>query len=145
MMRNMNEYLSHSNMSLPCIARSCRPSTTDALLPLLRRLTATSKSPSAPFSTTSSLSYPRDNNHRRGVSAVRRTGLRPRQTISVKDEPLPKPVLDPEKRSKPTVDEDHGLWGFLNKEKRILATPEEDGAFGVFCWCRAGMFVLTLL
>jgi len=40
-------------------------------------------------------------------------------------------VLDPEKRSKPAVDEDHGLWGFLNKERRILATPEYDGAFGV--------------
>lgn len=40
------------------------------------------------------------------------------------------PVLNPKLKSKVEVDEDHGLWGFFNKERRLLATPEEDLAHG---------------
>jgi len=79
------------------------------------------------FSTSPTL-HPRDQNRNRGVSALRRTGLR--QPLSVSKEPLPVPQLDSSKRSKPIVDENHGLWGFFNKKKACLPTPEEDYAHG---------------
>ena len=44
--------------------------------------------------------------------------------------PLPQPVLDPKKRSKVTVDDNHGLWGFFRLDKKALSTPEETSAFG---------------
>lgn len=75
-----------------------------------------------------SIKRERDPNPNRGVSALRRTGLRHR--VSMSKFPLPKPVLDPEKRSKPTVDENHGLWGFFNEQKTTLSTPEEDASHG---------------
>lgn len=81
------------------------------------------------FSTTPTPSYPRDYNRNRGVSALRRTG--PRQPLSVSKEPLPQPVLDPKKRDAVKVDENHGLWGFFNSEKKVLSTPEEDHAHGI--------------
>lgn len=43
--------------------------------------------------------------------------------------PLPKPVLNPEKKSKVAVDDKHGLWGFF-RDKKVLNTPEEHVAFG---------------
>jgi large subunit ribosomal protein L47 len=46
-------------------------------------------------------------------------------------EPLPEPVLDPEKRSKVKVSETHGLWAFFGKEKRPLNLPEVDAAHGM--------------
>lgn len=46
------------------------------------------------------------------------------------DQPLPKPVLDPEKRSKVQSDPNHGLWGFFNQDKKALSLPEEDAAHG---------------
>ena len=46
-------------------------------------------------------------------------------------EPLPQPVLDPAKRSKIRVDENHGLWAFFNKEKRSLTKPEDENAHGL--------------
>lgn len=64
----------------------------------------------------------------RGVSALRRTGLRHR--VEMDKYPLPVPVLDPEKRSKVAVDEKHGLWGFFRPDKKALNTPEETAAFG---------------
>lgn len=70
----------------------------------------------------------RDSNPNRGVSALRRTGLR--HSVSMSRYPLPKPVLDPEKRSKPSVNENHGLWGFFNEQKTPLSTPEEDASHG---------------
>ncbi|KAI9795150.1 MAG: 54S ribosomal protein L4 mitochondrial [Peltula sp. TS41687] len=79
------------------------------------------------FSTTTRR-YPRDASRNRGVSAIRRTG--PRQTLSVSKVPLPQPVLDPSKRSKFQVDENHGLWGFFNKQRTTLSTPEDDSAHG---------------
>ncbi|KAI9792219.1 MAG: 54S ribosomal protein L4 mitochondrial [Candelina submexicana] len=49
--------------------------------------------------------------------------------LSVSKEPLPQPVLDPKKRSKVQVDEDHGLWQFF-KDKKALSTPEESAEHG---------------
>jgi hypothetical protein len=48
--------------------------------------------------------------------------------------PLPKPVLDPLKRSKVEVDEDHGLWDFFHSKEKPMNTPEEDGDHGR-PWC----------
>lgn len=85
---------------------------------------------SSSFSSTSTKSQRRDRNKNRGVSVLRRTGLRPRQTLSVSVEDLPKPVLDPAKRSEVQVDPEHGLWQFFNKERTPIATPEFDNAHG---------------
>lgn len=71
----------------------------------------------------------RDSNPDRGVSALRRTGLR--HPVSMAKYPLPQPVLDPEKRSKPTVSETHGLWGFFNEKRTTLSTPDEDDRHGM--------------
>jgi large subunit ribosomal protein L47 len=84
------------------------------------------------FSSTTSTFYPRDNNRERGVSTIRRTGLR--QPLSVSKTPLPKPVLDPSKRSKVDVDEDHGLWEFFHSKDKPMNTPEEDSDHGRY-WC----------
>ncbi len=83
------------------------------------------------FSTGHSLRSPRkrDGNPNRGVSALRRTGLR--HPVGMSKEPLPVPIMDPAKRSKVTVDEEHGLWGFFNKERTALSTPEQDAACGM--------------
>lgn len=85
-------------------------------------------SSSRKFSSTPSSRYPRDRNPNRGVSPLRRTGLP--QPLSVSKEPLPKPLLDPARRSKLNVDENHGLWGFFNAQKEALSTPEQDDAHG---------------
>ena len=71
----------------------------------------------------------RDSNPDRGVSALRRTGLR--HPVSMSKVPLPQPVLDPTKRMKPTVDESHGLWGFFNEQRTTLSTPKEDSEHGI--------------
>lgn len=43
---------------------------------------------------------------------------------------LPKPVLDPARRSKIEVDEDHGLWGFFSSTRTSLSTPVELNMHG---------------
>lgn len=88
------------------------------------------KNPQSKFSTSAALPQrrKRDGNPNRGVSALRRTGLR--YPVGMSKEPLPVPVLDPKRRSKVTVDENHGLWGFFGPERKALSTPEEDAAFG---------------
>ncbi|KAL8996646.1 MAG: hypothetical protein Q9188_006523 [Gyalolechia gomerana] len=84
------------------------------------------------FSTSSPLAHGRkrrrDNNPNRGVSALRRTGLK--NKVEMSKYPLPQPVTDPTKRSKVAVDDNHGLWGFFRGEKQALSTPEETNAFG---------------
>ncbi|POS83407.1 hypothetical protein EPUL_004348 [Erysiphe pulchra] len=80
------------------------------------------------FATSSIAKYPRDMNRDRGVSTRRRTGLR--QPLSVSKTPLPQPVLDPARRSKYEVSEDHELWGFFHSKEKAINTPEEDYAFG---------------
>ena len=83
------------------------------------------------FSTSTSLRQrrKRDGNPNRGVSALRRTGLR--YPVGMSKEPLPRPVTDPKKRSKVTVDKEHGLWGFFNKDRTSLSTPVQDAACGM--------------
>lgn len=88
---------------------------------------------SAPFSTTAVLEGKRksrrDGNPARGQSALRHTGLK-KQKLSVKPDQLPKPVLDPERRSKVDVDPDHGLWGFFTEDKEVLQSPTAVAAHG---------------
>lgn len=85
------------------------------------------------FSTTATLSVrakrKRDGNPHRGESALRRTGLRYPNAMS--KQPLPQPVLDPSKRTKIQVDPNHGLWGFFNKDRKALSTPQELGQRGM--------------
>lgn len=82
------------------------------------------------FSTTTNRHARKDHNRNRGVSALRRTGLGKKQRLSVKLENLPKPVLDPAKRTPIEVDDDHGLWDFFPQDKKAMATPEEMNAHG---------------
>lgn len=83
------------------------------------------------FSTSATLCLrTRDSNKNRGVSALRRTG--PKHQLSLSKEPLPQPVLDPARRSKVKVDANHGLWGFFNRDKKSLTTPEQEAAHGLF-------------
>lgn len=88
---------------------------------------------STPFSTTAVLEKKRhsrrDANPARGTSALRRTGLK-KQTLSVRPEQLPKPVLDSERRSTVNVDPDHGLWGFFTADKEVLEPPTTVVAHG---------------
>jgi large subunit ribosomal protein L47 len=124
-------------------------STSIAIRPVVRRLLKSSGAQYVPppfllpsllapiqqkssFSGTTSNLYPRDNNRERGVSTARRTGLR--QPLSVSKTPLPKPVLNPSKRSKVEVDEDHGLWEFFHSKEKPMNTPEEDSEHGR-PWC----------
>jgi large subunit ribosomal protein L47 len=136
-------------MSGPIVGRLVRPSRLSPLvdglpnflLPSLILATPASFTPSSRFSTSpqayvgrsrlakdNNRSRTRDNNANRGVSAIRATG--PREPLSVSKEQLPVPVLDPKKRSKVPVSDTHGLWGFFNKKKTVLSTPEEDYAHG---------------
>jgi large subunit ribosomal protein L47 len=62
---------------------------------------------------------------------VRATGLRKRQTLHVTWKDLPKPIPKEKFTTKIPVDPDHGLWGFFNKERRLLATPDEDAGHGM--------------
>lgn len=71
--------------------------------------------------------HKRDGNPDRGVSALRRTGLR--HPVSMSKVPLPQPDLNHKKR-KIEVAENHGLWGFFNTQRTVLSTPEEDNAHG---------------
>ena len=83
----------------------------------------------APFSSsTPQYRRTKDNNKLRGVSALRRTGLK--HSVAMSKEPLPQPVLDPKKRRKLVGDPNHGLWGFFNKQKTALTKPEDEAAHG---------------
>lgn len=122
-------------MASICSSRLLRPNVAstkpDAILSFLvpsvscRRIV-----PAAHFST-SPARCKRDNNSSRGLSAVRGTGLRPRQTLSVKqkdfeNQQLPKPVpIEQKARGDP----DHGLWDFF-KNKELLQTPLEEQRHG---------------
>ncbi|KAL9095288.1 MAG: hypothetical protein Q9165_002544 [Trypethelium subeluteriae] len=88
-----------------------------------------SKVPSSPFSTTAQR-LKRDKSRNRGVSAIHATGLRRRQTLHVKKEDLPTPVLDTAKHSKIQVDPNHGLWQFFNNKRSAINTPDDDHAHG---------------
>jgi large subunit ribosomal protein L47 len=103
----------------------------------------TRNAPAARFSTSSPLWKRRgDNNKDRGNSAVRGTGLRKRQVLSV--DPwgvgskleIPKPTGY---KVKVRGDGDHGLWGFF-KNRQLLATPPEESRHGMrhFLICSLG-------
>lgn len=68
-----------------------------------------------------------DHSKQRGLSVMRRTG--PRDTLSVSDLPLPRPV---EEARFPRVqtDPDHGLWQFFHAHDRPLNTPKQDREHG---------------
>lgn len=99
-----------------------------ASCPCLQSLHGTSK---AQFSTSQPLRK-RDNNKNRGTSAVRSTGIRPRQTLSIKqkdfeNQRLPKPVeVKHEYKGTP----DHGLWDFF-KDQELLQTPVVEQRHGI--------------
>lgn len=114
-------------LALPSTMWRIASTVPDFLAPSFARSTPSTVN-AAKFSTSTPRLYPRDRNPNRGVSALRRTGLR--EPVSVSKEPLPQPVLDPTKRSKVEVDVKHGLWGFFNKDRAPLATPEQDAAHG---------------
>ncbi|KAJ4164582.1 hypothetical protein LMH87_006251 [Akanthomyces muscarius] len=82
----------------------------------------------APFSTTSHMCKrkTRDNNKKRGVSSLYRSG--PREPLSMSNVPLPKPRAD----YKPAiaVDESHGLWGFFPEPNKLMWTPAETEKHG---------------
>lgn len=84
---------------------------------------------SSSFSTSSPAFQRRDRNKSRGVSALRSTGPRRRQTLSARLDDLPKPVPE-EQRSPVSVDPEHGLWQFFNRDRTPFATPEYDAAHG---------------
>lgn len=80
------------------------------------------------FSTTHTNSARKDGNKARGVSALRRTGLK-KQRVSIKPFELPKPV-DRERIAPVQVDDDHGLWEFFPRDQKSMANPEELGSHG---------------
>jgi large subunit ribosomal protein L47 len=89
-----------------------------------------SASQTASFSSSTARHARKDGNPARGISAIRRTGLNKKIKLSVDLKDLPKPVLDPARRSSVEVDDDHGLWGFFNKARDPLMTPEDLHAHG---------------
>lgn len=125
-------------MAIPT-SRILRPSlqaaTCDSTLTLfVPSAQCTRRAPLARFSTTPSLFKGPgrgDNNKNRGVSGVRHTGVRSRQTLSVKrkdydNQKLPKPV---QPTSQIVGDPDHGLFDFF-KDKKLLMTPVEEARHG---------------
>lgn len=104
----------------------------DLVLSLLApSVRCTRSAPVARFSTSPAL-WKRDNNKNRGLSAIRHTGPRRRQTLSVKqkdyaNQQLPTPV---ERTSTVYGDPDHGLWEFFTG-KKLLRTPQEESRHGV--------------
>jgi large subunit ribosomal protein L47 len=117
-------------------ARIVRPSlnsiASDIIFPFLAPSVHSAKyapyTPVARFSTSPAL-WKRDNNKNRGVSALRHTGPRKRQTLSVSKyiDDLPKPV-EPEEAV--AGDANHGLWGFFH-EKKLLRTPVQESSHGM--------------
>lgn len=99
-------------------------------LPPCFLLPAFASSQTASFSSSPTAHARRDGNRARGVSALRHTGIGKKQKLSVKLENLPKPVLDPARRSNVQVDEDHGLWDFLPVSRAAIGTPEELSSHG---------------
>ncbi|KAF2395713.1 MRP-L47-domain-containing protein [Trichodelitschia bisporula] len=81
------------------------------------------------FSTSLPRCYPRDRNRLRSMSAIKGSGLGPSYKLSVTLEDLPIPV-DSKEISKPQPDQQHGLWGFFNKERTVLSLVETDSAHG---------------
>ncbi|KAM3484381.1 hypothetical protein MY8738_002233 [Beauveria namnaoensis] len=90
--------------------------------PILAQMPMAS-SQAAPFSTTARMCKrkTRDNNKKRGVSSLYRSG--PREPLSMSKVSLPKP----RDNYKPAtlVDKNHGLWGFFPEPNKLMWTPAE--------------------
>lgn len=115
------------------LTRATTTTTTPSLPAFLVPALSAAQTQSSSFST-SGADYARKRNKRdrnpaRGVSALRRTGLK-KQKVSIRPSELPKPVLDPGLRSQLEVDENHGLWEFFPANRTSMATPEEIHAHG---------------
>lgn len=67
----------------------------------------------------------RDNNRFRGMSPMRRTGLR--NPVSVSDVPLPRPQKH---LPQVQVDPNHGLYAFFKGPSKLMNSPAEDKAHG---------------
>ncbi|KAF3941360.1 hypothetical protein ABW19_dt0204721 [Dactylella cylindrospora] len=78
--------------------------------------------------TSTPCSFPR--NKARGASAMRRQPYPGRVSIQFEGMELPQPVLDPAKHTPVVTSPEHGLWGFFNKEKVSIPTPEDDYKHG---------------
>jgi len=61
----------------------------------------------------------------RGMSAIRSSGKLRNKIRSVTPETLPIPVMDPAKRAQLETSEDHGLWGFFNRDKEAITKPSD--------------------
>lgn len=74
----------------------------------------------------------RDSNKQRGVSAIRSTG--PRQRLSVdnyyKELPRPREESERPKLEAFEVNENHGLYGFFNKNKDTVLPPDQETYHG---------------
>ncbi|KAH6690366.1 50S ribosomal protein L4 [Plectosphaerella plurivora] len=81
----------------------------------------------APFSTSASqcARKTRDNNRKRGVSPLKRSG--PREPLSVSWEELPKPT---DYKPQIKTDPNHPLWAFFPEQGKLINTPAEDQAHG---------------
>ncbi|SPO05946.1 related to ribosomal protein [Cephalotrichum gorgonifer] len=117
-----------STASRACLGRLLRPQA----LPLPQAAWGqASIASAAPFSTTAAQwkrikhSKTRDNNRHRGVSPLRRTGLR--EPVSVSDEPLPQPST---RLPKIKVDPNHGLYAFFAEDGKLVRSPKEDREYG---------------
>lgn len=113
----------------PCIGRLLRPrelqlGATAITQPSVFAATRTFAT-TAPRCKRTKHSKTRDNNRFRGVSALRRTGLR--EPVSVSNVPLPKPV---EFLPKIEVDPNHGLYAFFAGPDKLMNTPAEDREHG---------------
>ncbi|KAF1913234.1 mitochondrial 39-S ribosomal protein L47 (MRP-L47)-domain-containing protein [Ampelomyces quisqualis] len=115
----------HSRILRPTLAAAKAPDPLPAFLASSTQCPR--KAPAARFST-SPVRCKADNNKNRGLSAVRATGLRDRQTLSVGKAPraIPRPVPIAQKA---TGTPDHGLWGFF-KDQQLLQTPLEESRHG---------------
>jgi large subunit ribosomal protein L47 len=64
------------------------------------------------------------------MSIIRSKGPMLGKIKSIKPHQLPVPVMDPSKRARVETSEDHGLWGFFNKEKEAITEPKDLNAHG---------------
>ncbi|KAF2260735.1 MRP-L47-domain-containing protein, partial [Lojkania enalia] len=99
------------------------------LVPSIQHSRIAPYTPISHFSTSRTLWKRKDNNKNRGVSALRHTGPRPRQTLSVKLDQVPRPQLGEDGKLPLEGSPDHGLWGFF-KDKKLLQTPAEESRHG---------------
>ncbi|KAK6341774.1 54S ribosomal protein L4 mitochondrial [Orbilia blumenaviensis] len=84
--------------------------------------------PSRSFHTSHQYAIPR--NRSRGASALRRQPYPGRVSLQYLGDDLPQPVTDPSKHTEVVTSPNHGLWGFFNKERVSIPTPEEDHRHG---------------